>query len=119
MKRQITGDAEFVLGDAIHIGSVRDCVEMSKTRFGSEVHAERYRAVVTRLRRGTLMLEQLHLRVHSLVSRAMPGPWSKAMEIYARYTFLTALDDNDLRRRIMIAYSPPQTLAAVFDFAVS
>jgi predicted aspartyl protease len=118
MKQQITGDAEYVLGDAIHIGSVRDFVEMLKTRFGSEAHAERYRAELTRLRRGTLSLEQLHLRVHSLVSRAMPGPWSKATEIYARDAFLTALDDDDLRRRIMMACPPPETLAAVFDLAV-
>ena len=56
--------------------------------------------------------------MRSLVSRAMPGPWDKATEIYARDAFLTALDDNELRRRIMMACPPPDTLSAVFDLAV-
>jgi predicted aspartyl protease len=118
MKQQITGDAEYVLGDAIRLTSIQEFVDMLKVRFGSEAHAERYRAELARLRRGSMSLEQLHLRVHSLVGRAMPGPWSKATEIYARDAFLTALDDDDLRRRIMMACPPPETLSAVFDLAV-
>ncbi|HSN24302.1 MAG TPA: hypothetical protein VLS45_09100, partial [Methylomicrobium sp.] len=118
MKQRITGDAEYVLGDTIYITSVHEFIEALKVRFGCEAHAERYRAELARLRRGTLTLEQLHLRVHSLISRAMPGPWSKATEIYARDAFLTALDDSDLRRRIMMACPPPETLSAVFDLAV-
>jgi hypothetical protein len=118
MKQRITGDAEYVLGDTIHLTSAREFIEALKVRFGCEAHAERYRAELARLRRGTLTLEQLHLRVHSLISRAMPGPWSKATEIYARDAFLTALDDSDLRRRIMMACPPPETLSAVFDLAV-
>ena len=118
MKQRITGDAEYVLGDAIHISSISEFLNFLKVRFGCEAHSERYRAELARLRRGTLTLEQLHLRVHSLVSRAMPGPWSKANDIYARDAFLTALDDDDLRRRIMMACPPPETLSAVFDLAV-
>jgi hypothetical protein len=119
IKQQLTGNAEHVLGDAIHLTSLQEFVDMLKVRFGSEAHAERYRAELARLRRGTMLLEQLHLRVHSLVGRAMPGPWSRATEIYARDAFLTALDDDDLRRRIMMACPPPDTLSGVFDLAVS
>ena len=118
MKQRITGDAEYVLGDTIYSTSITKFVEMLKLRFGSDAHAERYRAELARLRRGNITLEQLHLRVHSLVSRAKPGKWSKAAEIYARDAFLTALNDNDLRRRIMFACPPPETLSAVFDLAV-
>jgi hypothetical protein len=118
MKQRITGDAEYVLGDAIHVTSVREFVNLLRIKFGSEAHAERYRAELSRLRRGTMTLEQLHLRVHSLVSRAMPGDWSRATEIYARDAFLNALNDDDLRRRIMLACPPPDTLAAAFDLAV-
>jgi hypothetical protein len=48
----------------------------------------------------------------------VPGPCNKATEIYARDAFLTTLNDDELRRRIMMACSPPETLAAVFDRAV-
>jgi hypothetical protein len=58
---------------------------------------------LARLRRGTLTLEQLHLRVNSLASWAMPRPWSRATEICACDAFLTALDDDHLRRGIMMA----------------
>lgn len=118
MKQRITGDAEYVLSDAVRISSVCEFVDLLKERFGSEAHAERYRAELLRLRRGTMTLEQLHLRIHSLVSRAMPGQWNKVTEIYARDAFLTALDDDKLRRRIMMACPPPETLSAVFDLAV-
>jgi hypothetical protein len=118
MKQRITGDAEYVLGEAIHITSTFEFINMLKEQFGSEAHAERYRAELTRLRRGTLTLEQLHLRVRTLVSRAMPRTWNKATEIYARDAFLSALGDEELRRRITMACSPPETLSAVFDLAV-
>jgi hypothetical protein len=118
MKQRITGDAEYVLGDAIHMTSIQEFVNLLRARFGTEAHAERYRAELARLRRGTMTLEQLHLRVYSLVSRAMPGHWSKSTDIYARDAFLTALDDDELRRRIMMACPPPETLSAVFDLAV-
>jgi hypothetical protein len=118
MKQRITGDAENVLSDAVRISSVREFVDLLKERFGSEAHAERYRAELLRLRRGAMALEQLHLRIHSPVSRARPGQWNKVTEIYARDAFLTALDDDKLRRRIMMACPPPETLSAVFDLAV-
>ena len=48
----------------------------------------------------------------------MPVSWERATEIYARDAFLVALDNDDLRRRIMLACPPPETLSAVFDLAV-
>jgi hypothetical protein len=48
----------------------------------------------------------------------MPGPCSKATDIFARDAFLTALDVDDLRRRIVMACPPPGRLSAVFDSSV-
>lgn len=60
----------------------------------------------------------LQLRRGVLVSKAAPGPWMALTEIYARDAFFTALDDSDLRRRIMLTYPPPTTLAAAYDLAL-
>ena len=68
LKQRIVGDAEYVFGDSIHINTYHEFVNMLKVRFGSEAYAERYRSELVRLRRGSMTLEQLHLRVRSLVS---------------------------------------------------
>lgn len=72
---------------------------------------------MSRLRRGTLNLEQLHIKVRTVVSKAAPGPWTSLTEINAREAFLTALNDGELRRRIMMTCPPPETLS-VHDLAV-
>jgi hypothetical protein len=89
-----------------------------KQRFGVAAHAERYCAELSRLRKGTMSVEQLHLKVCSLVSKAAPIPWTPLTEIYARDEFLAALDDNELRRRIMLTCPPPERLSAAYDLAL-
>jgi hypothetical protein len=74
MLQRITGDAQYFLSDTIHITSAREFIEALEVRFGCEAHADRNHAELARLRRRTLTLEQLYLRVHSLISRAMPDP---------------------------------------------
>lgn len=44
LKQRIIGDAEYVLSDTIHLTFFRDFMNLLKIRFGSDVHAERYRA---------------------------------------------------------------------------
>jgi hypothetical protein len=41
-------------------------------------------------------VEQLHVKVRSLVSNAAPGPWTPLTEIFARDAFMAALDDSEL-----------------------
>jgi hypothetical protein len=53
------------------------------------------------------------------VSKAAPGPWTSLTEMYSRDAFLTALDDADLRRRILLTRPPPETLVAAYDLALS
>jgi hypothetical protein len=107
-----------MLIDTVGITSVVEFVSIMKERFGVAAHAERYRAELSRLRRGTMSVQQLHLKVRSLVSKAAPGPWTPLTEIYARDAFLAALDDNELRRRIMLTYPLPETLSAAYDLAL-
>lgn len=38
MKQRITGDAEYVLGDAIHITSISEFISLLKVRFGCKAH---------------------------------------------------------------------------------
>jgi hypothetical protein len=67
---------------------------------------------------GTMTLEKFHLKVRGLVSKAYPGPWSVATEVYARDAFLSALGDPELRRRILMTCPPPETLEDAYDLAV-
>ncbi|HSN23390.1 MAG TPA: retropepsin-like aspartic protease, partial [Methylomicrobium sp.] len=118
LKNCIHGDAQYLLVDLVSVTSTEQFIDVLKTRFGTSAHAERYRAELGRLRRGTLTLEQLHLKVRSLVCKAAPGQWTSLTEIYARDAFLMALDDMELRRRIMLTCPPPETLVAAYDLAL-
>lgn len=118
LKQCVHGDAQYVLIDTVSLSSVPEFVAVLRERFGTAAHAERYRTELSRLRRGTMSVEQLHLKVRSLVNKAAPGPWTALTEIYARDAFLTALNDNELRRRVMMTSPPPETLAAAYDLTL-
>ena len=118
MKQCIRGDAQYMLMDMTSINQSDEFVNILRQRFGASAHAERFRAERLQLRRGKLTLEQLHMKVGTLVSKAAPGSWTSLTEIYARDAFLTALDDNELRRRIMVTCPPPTTLATAYDLAL-
>jgi len=98
----IRDNAQYVFMDLGGLLDVDQFVQALKSRFGTTVHVERYRTELGQLRRGTLSLEQLHLKARSLVSKAAPGSWTALTEIYARDAFLSSLGDDVLRRRIMM-----------------
>lgn len=114
----IQGDAHYLLLNIVHLNDAREFVDVFKSRFGIYARAERYRTELSQLRKGTLTIAQLYLMVRSLVSRAAPGSRSSLTEIYARGAFLTALDDDKLKRRLMLTNPPPETLVAVYDLAL-
>ena len=118
LKTCMHGDAQYLLLEFNHIDSFGSFEERLRSQFGSSAHAEHNRAELSRLRRGTMSLGQLHLKVRSLVNKAAPGPWTALTEVYARDAFLSALGDEQLRDRIMLSCPPPETLAAVFDLAL-
>jgi len=91
LKTCIQGDAQYVLSDLVCEKEVYRYKSQLRNRFQSAAHVERFRSELSRLRRGSMNLEQLHLKVRSLVSTAAPGPWTVLTEIYARDAFLVAL----------------------------
>jgi hypothetical protein len=118
LQQCIRGDAQYMLTDIRNVTSISAFVDILRQRFRAKSHAERYRAELSRLKLGTMTLEKLHLKVRGLVSKAYPGPWSLATEVYARDAFLTALGDLELRRRILMTCPPPETLEDAYDLAV-
>jgi hypothetical protein len=104
--------------DALTATSVNEFLAILRSRFGFVTNAEHYRAQLSRLRCGTMSMRELYLEARRLVSKAFLGQWSTSTEIYARDTFLSALDDHELRRRILMTVPPPETLASAFDLAV-
>ena len=84
LKNCIRDDAQYVLMDLNNLLDVDQFVKALKSRFGTTAHAERYRTELSQLRRGALSLEQLHLKVRSLVCKAAPGSWTALTDIYAR-----------------------------------
>ena len=65
-----------------------------------------------------MTIHALNLEVRRLVNKAFPGSWSQSTEVYARDAFLRALDDAELRKRILMAMLPPETLSAAYELAV-
>jgi hypothetical protein len=118
LEHSIVDNAQYVMLDMPSVGSVDEFVTILRSRFGIAASAEQYRVELGRLRRGTMSLQELHLEVRRLVNKAFPGQWSKSTEIYARDAFLTALDDSEMRRRIIMAIPPPETLSAAYDLAM-
>jgi hypothetical protein len=107
-----------MLTDIRNVTNITAFVDIVRQRFRVKSHAERYRAELSRLKIGPMTLEQLHLKVCGLVSKAYHGPWGVATDIYARDVFLSALSDPDLQRRILLTCPPPETLEDVYDLAV-
>jgi transposase InsO family protein len=118
LQQCVRGDAQYMCMDLTSAEDVDDFKRVLRERFGTAGHAERYRAELSQLRRGEMTLEKLHLQIRALVSKVAPGPWTSLTEIYARDAFLNALDDDDLRRRILMTCPPPTTLAMAYDLAL-
>jgi hypothetical protein len=114
----LTDDAQYVLVDAPATNNIEEFVQILRSRFGLVTNAEQHRSELSRLRRGSKSIQELYLVVRRLVNKAFPGEWTMLTEIYARDAFLNALDDSDLRRRIIMSVPPPETLAGAYDLAV-
>ena len=118
LQQCVRGDAQYMLMDLTSSNNIDDFKSVLRERFGTAGHAERYRAELSQLRRGRMTLEKLHLQVRALVSKVAPGPWTTLTEIYARDAFLNALENDDLKRRILMTCPPPTTLAMTYDLAL-
>ena len=117
LEHAMSDNAQYVLMDAPPATSVNTFIDILRSRFGFATNAEHYRAELSHLRRGSLSIKELHLEVRRLVNKAFPGEWSTSTEIYARDAFLSALNDPELRRRVLLTVPPPETLTSAFDLA--
>lgn len=109
LEHAMSDNAQYVLMDAPTATSVEKFIENLQSRFGFATNAEHYRAELSRLRRGALSIQELHLEVRRLVNKAFPGKWSTSTDIYARDAFLSALKNPELRRRILLTVPPPES----------
>jgi hypothetical protein len=77
-------------------------IDLLRTRFGNENQAERYRAELrSRRRRSGESLQFLYQDVCRVMSLAYPGPHSDLADIVGRDAFLDALNDHNIRVRIL------------------
>ena len=114
----LTDNVQYVLMDVPPANDIDEFIRTLRGRFGAVANAEQHRAELSRLRRGDRSIQELYLEVRRLVNKAFPGTWTVLTEVYARDAFLNAIGDPELRRRIMLAVPPPETLAMTYDLAV-
>jgi len=113
----VLDNSQYIMQDAQPARTVAEFVATLRLRFGFVANAEQFRAELSHLRRGTITIHALNLEVRRLVNKAS-GSWSRSTEVYARDAFLRALDDAELRNRILMAMPPPETLSAAYELAV-
>jgi predicted aspartyl protease len=102
LKACLEGSAGQVLWDLPKETSVGQLVELLRNRFGTQNQAERYRAELRKRRRKhNESLQELYQDIRRLMSLAYAGPTSVLSEVVARDAFLEALDDHQLRVRIL------------------
>ena len=118
LEQSIQDSAQYVLMDAPTARTVEEFIQTLRSRFGFVANAEQYRAELSHLRRGSMSVHALNLEVRRLVNKAFPGSWSTSTEVYARDAFLRALDNDELRTRILMSMPPPETLSAAYELAV-
>ena len=118
LEQSIQDNAQYVMLDAPPAKTVNEFISTLRSRFGFVANAEQYRAELSHLRRGTMSIHALNLEVRRLVNKAFPGSWSRSTEVYARDAFLRALDNMELRNRILMTMPPPETLAGAYELAV-
>ena len=106
LEQSIQDSAQYVLMDAPTARTVEEFIGTLRSRFGFVANAEQYRAELSHLRRGSMSVHALNLEVRRLVNKAFPGSWSTSTEVYARDAFLRALDNDELRTRILMSMPP-------------
>ena len=116
LKASLEGPAGQLLWNAPKDITVNRLVELLRNRFGTNNQAERYRAELrARKRRPNELLQSLYHDIARLMSLAYPGQTGVMSEVVARDAFLEALDDPQLRIRIL--EREPKTLEDALHMA--
>ena len=117
LKAALDGAAGQILWDLDRAATVEQIQRLLPCRFGNDNQAERFRAElrIRRRKRGE-SLQTLYQDICRLMTLAYPGPTSSLSEIVGRDAFLEALDDQQLRVRIL--EREPRTLDEALNAAV-
>ena len=98
----LSGPAGQILWDAGTQTTVSEVGRLLRNRFGNINQAERFRADLrARRRKPGEPLQKLYQDVCRLMALAYPGPSSELTNVVARDAFLDALDNNNLRIKIL------------------
>ena len=98
----LSGPAGQILWDAGTHTTVDEVERLLRNRFGNINQAERFRAELrARRRKPGEPLQKLYQDVCRLMALAYPGPSTELSNVVARDAFLDALDNNNLRIKIL------------------
>jgi len=113
----LNGIAGQVLWDAGPQASVADVIGLLRTRFGNELHAERFKAELkVRRHRTGESLQQLYQDISKLVALAHPNEGPALVNHVAKETFLIALGDPVLQLKAI--EREPKTVEDALNIAV-
>jgi len=113
----LDGIAGQVLWDAGPQLTVADVITLLRTRFGNELHAERFKAEIkVRRRRPKETLQQLYQDISKLVALAYPGSKPELSSHVAKEAFVEALNDPQLQLKVIEC--EPKTVEDALNIAV-
>jgi len=113
----LDGIAGQVLWDAGPQPTVADVITLLRTRFGNELHAERFKAEIkVRRRRPKETLQQLYQDISKLVALAYPGSKPELSSHVAKEAFVEALNDPQLQLKVI--EREPKTVEDALNIAV-
>ena len=113
----LTGEAAQILWDLPADATVEQLIEQLRTRFGQEVHIERYRAALhARQRNSGESLQDLYLDIRRMAALAYPKGNGPLVQYIARDTFVDALDDLQLQVNVM--EKEPATVEDALSIAI-
>jgi hypothetical protein len=116
LQASLDGPAGQILWDAGPQSTADEVIRLLRARFGTADQAERFRAELrSRRRHKGESLQSLYNDISRLMALSFTGPSNSTTQIVGRDAFLDALDNDNLRIRIL--EREPQTLEAALKIA--
>jgi len=113
----LNGIAGQVLWDAGPQATVADVIGLLRTRFGNELHAERFKAEIkVKLRRPGESLQQLYQDISKLVALAYPNQEPALVNHVAKEAFVIVLNDPVLQLKVI--EHEPKTVEDALNIAI-
>ena len=110
----LEGAAGLVLADIAPDAKSEDVIKLLKTRFGTELQQERFKAELrARRRRDGEQLQHLYRDISRLVSLAHPSDDAKLVDHVGKEAFIRALSDGPLQLEVL--KGEPKTLEEAYN----